>query len=267
MVEDSHRKVERVQAVDRVFSLLERMAEAETPRSLSELSESTGLPMPTIYRLLRFLTSEGFVRQEPSKRYALGPRLIRLGLAASSGLEAMATPYLRTLVERFGESANMAMLQGDSCVYVAQAPSPQMMRMFTEVGRVVRPHCTGVGKAIMSALPDPQVVALLGRTGMPPKTPKTITSVDAMLEELARARTAGYAVDDEEQELGVRCVSVPVLGIPFPAAISVSAPSSRMSAEDIPRIAPTLREVAAQISRAFPGTGSGTSGGRIETAS
>jgi IclR family acetate operon transcriptional repressor len=242
---------QRVQSVDRVFTLLERLADADGPLTLSELAELTHLPMPTTHRLLRFLTNEGYVRQEASKRYALGLRMIRFGQSASRGLGSWATPYLAGLVEQFGETTNMALLEGDACVYVAQVPSPQSMRMFTEVGRVVMPHCTGVGKAILSMLSDEQAVDLLTRTGMPRQTEHTLVSTGAMLAALAQVRDLGYALDDGEQELGVRCVAVPLTGLPFLAAISVSGPSGRLTAEDVPRIAPQLQRVAAQISDSF----------------
>jgi IclR family acetate operon transcriptional repressor len=245
------RSSERVQSVDRAFTLLERLADAEGPVTLSELAGLTGLPMPTIHRLLRFLTNQGYVRQESSKRYAIGLRMIRFGQAASRGLGSWATPYLEGLVEKFGETTNMAMLEGDRCVYVAQVPSPQSMRMFTEVGRVVLPHCTGVGKAILSMIGDEQVTSMLARTGMPARTEHTIVTPEAMLAALAQARDMGYAIDDGEQELGVRCVAVPLTGLPFLAAISVSGPGSRLRAEDVPRIAPELQSVAKQISHNF----------------
>jgi len=251
------RGAERVQSVDRVFTLLERLADADGPLTLSELAGSTDLPMPTIHRLLRFLVNQGYVRQEATKRYAIGLRMIRFGQSASRGLGSWATPYLAGLVEKFGETSNMAMLEGDACVYVSQVPSRQSMRMFTEVGRVVMPHCTGVGKAILSMVSDEQVTALLERTGMPARTEHTLVTPNAMLAALAQARDLGYAVDDGEQELGVRCVAVPLTGLPFLAAISVSGPSSRITTEDVPRIAPELQSVARQISRNFRANDSG----------
>jgi IclR family acetate operon transcriptional repressor len=245
------RSFERVQSVDRAFTLLERLADADGPLTLSELADLTALPMPTIHRLLRFLANQGYVRQEPSKRYAVGLRMIRFGQSASRGLGSWARPHLATLVEKYGETTNMAMLEGDSCVYVAQVPSPQSMRMFTEVGRVVMPHCTGVGKAILSMLSDDQVTRLLQRTGMPARTEHTLVTPEAMLAALAQARERGYALDDGEQELGVRCVAVPLTGLPFLAAISVSGPSSRITMDDVPHIAPELQAAADDISRNY----------------
>jgi IclR family acetate operon transcriptional repressor len=236
-----------VQSLNRAFELLERLADAEGTLGVSELAAATGLPLPTIHRLLRSLTAGGYVRQEPSRRYGLGGRLIRLGDAASRSLGVWAMPHLRRLVGEVAETANMAMLEGDAAVYVAQAPSPHSMRMFTEVGRRVMPHCTGVGKALLSRLEDGAVLRLLRRTGLPAMTDHTITSTDGLLAELDRIRREGYAVDDGEQEVGVRCLAVPVDGGPAHIAVSVSGPSGRLTTERIPQIVPVLHRIAADL--------------------
>lgn len=155
-----------VQSLERAFDLLERMADAGGEVGLSELSASSGLPLPTIHRLMRTLVVCGYVRQQSNRRYALGPRLIRLGESASRLLGTWARPYLARLVEETGETANMALLDGDEIVYVAQVPSKHSMRMFTEVGRRVLPHSTGVGKALLAGFPADEVRALLARTGI-----------------------------------------------------------------------------------------------------
>ncbi len=235
---------ERVQSLGRAFDLLEHLADAGGAASLSELAATSGLPLPTIHRLMRSLVGTGYVRQEASRRYALGPRLIRLGESASRLLGSWAIPYLSQLVDKIGETANVAMLEGDSVVYVAQVPSAHSMRMFTEVGRRVMPHCTGVGKALLSTLPDKEVVEIVGRTGMPVQTPRTLTTRKALLAELVAIRERGYAVDDGEQELGVRCVAVPVVGAPVRTAISVSGPDSRVTRDRVGEIAPILLSTA-----------------------
>ncbi|MFB4320036.1 IclR family transcriptional regulator [Actinomadura sp. 21ATH] len=235
---------EAVRSLERAFELLEHLADAGGEMALSELTEVSGLPMPTIYRLMRTLVNRGYVRQEPSKRYALGPRLIKLGEGAGRLLGSWARPALTRLVDEVGETANMAILEGDEAVYVAQVPSRHSMRMFTEVGRRVRPHCTGVGKALLSQLPERRVREILGRTGMEPQTPNTFTDPDALVAELARIRERGYAVDDEEQEIGVRCVAVPLPGAPALTALSVSGPSARMKPETVDDVVPVMRDVA-----------------------
>src|SRR3954471_3444992 len=208
-----------VQSVDRAFRLLERMADSSGAASISDLAAHTGLPLPTIHRPVRSLTASGYVRQLPSRRYALGPGLIRLGASAGRLLGDWAVPHLQQLVDEIGETANMAMLEGDAVVYVAQVPSPHSMRMFTEVGRRVPAHCTGVGKALLSQLPDAEVLELVRRTGMPVRTPHTVADPDALLAQLGDVRARGWAVDDEEQELGVRCVAAPLAGYPSGAAV------------------------------------------------
>ncbi|MDP9432371.1 MAG: IclR family transcriptional regulator [Actinomycetota bacterium] len=236
-----------VQSLERAFELLEHLADSGREMGLSELAGLSGLPLPTVHRLMRTLSAREYVRQEPSRRYVLGPRLIRLGEAASRFLGSWARPHLVSLVESTGETANLALLDGDEVVYVAQVPSKHSMRMFTEVGRRVLPHCTAVGKALLAQLPPADAAAILARTGMPPYTPHTVTDPQELLGQLERIRAQGYAVDDGEQEVGVRCVAVPVLGAPTLAAISVSGPQTRVSARLHDSIIPVVRSAAEQL--------------------
>jgi IclR family acetate operon transcriptional repressor len=236
-----------VQSLDRALQLLEHLADAGGSLRLAELEAVTGLPLPTVHRLVRSLVHNGFVRQEPSRRYALGPRLIRLGECAGRALGSWSVPRLKELVSETGETANMAVFEGDAVVYVAQVPSGHSMRMFTEVGRRVQAHCTGVGKAILAQLPDDQVVELLRRTGMPMRTPRTHTDPGALLAELAEVREQGWAVDDGEEEIGVRCVATAIPEAPTPSAVSVSGPSGRITATRVTEIGPVLQRVAIGI--------------------
>lgn len=236
-----------VQSVDRAIDLLELLADAGGESTLSELANQTALPLPTIHRLMRTLLARGYVRQLPSRRYTLGPRLIRLGEAASRQFGADARPYLARLADELGESANLAIIDRDMAVYVAQASSSRSMRMFTEVGRRVYTHSTGVGKAILAQLPDPAVQDIVTRAGMPPATPKSISTLPALIDELDRIRNRGYAVDDGEQEIGVRCFAVPVLGAPTPTALSISGPDARVTPEFGDRAVPVLQGVAGEI--------------------
>ena len=245
-----------VQSLERAFDLLERMADAGGEVGLSELSSASGLPLPTIHRLMRTLVSSGYVRQQPNRRYALGPRLIRLGESASRLLGTWARPYLARLVEETGETANMALLDGDEVVYVAQVPSRHSMRMFTEVGRRVLPHSTGVGKVLLAHTPADEVRALLGRTGMPAATERTLTTPEEFLAALDHVRDVGYATDDNEQEVGVRCIAVPVPDAPTEAAVSISGPAGRVTDAATDKFVPLLHEVAADLSSALANSGS-----------
>ncbi|PRX48355.1 IclR family transcriptional regulator [Prauserella shujinwangii] len=237
-----------VQSLKRAFDLLEHLADTGGEASLSELAATSGLPMPTIHRLIRTLVALGYVRQNTNRRYALGARLIRLGENASMQFGTWARPLLTDLVDEVGETANLAVLERDEVVYVAQVPSRHSMRMFTEVGRRLLPHGTGVGKAMLAQLPADEVRALLSRTGMPAYTEHTYTDPDDFLRHLQRIAAQGYALDESEQELGVRCVAVPVAGTPTPAAVSVSGPEGRLTKDAVSRIAPVVQHVAAQLS-------------------
>jgi IclR family acetate operon transcriptional repressor len=142
----------------------------------------------------------------------------------------------------------MALLDGDQVVYVAQAPSHHSMRTFTEVGRRVLPHCTGVGKALLAQLDPAEARAIVLRTGMPAQTPRTITDPDRLLRELARVRRRGYATDTGEQEVGVLCIAVPVLDAPARTAISISGPEARLTQPMVDRAVPILQDVARRLS-------------------
>lgn len=237
-----------VQSLDRAIELLEIMTDLGGEAGLSELSTGAGLPLPTIHRLMRTLVSRGYARQLPSRRYALGPRLIRLGESAGRQLGAGTRPYLEQLARELGETVNLAMIDRDMAVYVAQASSAHSMRMFTELGRRVYCHCTGVGKAVLAQLPDTTVREIVGRVGLPAATDLSITDLDRLLAELDTIRGQGYAVDDGEQEIGVRCFAVPVPHAPTPTALSVSGPAARVTYEIGAAAVPVLQAAAAQIS-------------------
>lgn len=236
-----------VQSVERVFDILDLMADAGGSLTLSELASQTELPPPTIHRLLRTLVGKGYVRQLANRRYSLGPRLIRLGDGANKQLGAIAGPYLADLVGTLQESANMAVLEGDMVLYVAQVPSPHSMRMFTEIGRRAHTHDTGVGKAMLAQLDEPTVRGIVARTGMPQPTDHSIGDPDSLVEHLKLIRERGYSIDDNEQEVGVRCFAVNVPGAPTPTAISVSGPVTRVDEAFGERAVPLLQAAARSI--------------------
>jgi IclR family acetate operon transcriptional repressor len=237
-----------VQTIERAFHLLEVLAAGGGEMSISQLADASGLPMPTIHRLLRTLVAQGYVRQQPSRRYALGPRLIWLGESAERLLAAWALPHLEKLVAELDETANVAMLDNDRAVYVAQVPGTRPMRTFTEVGRRVHLHSTGVGKALLAALPDEQMVDLVYRIPLPANTEHTIVDRDQLLADLRAGRDRGFMVDDGEQDLGVRCVAV-AIPADVHAAISVSAPSVRLTDDVRATAAQLLRRSADELGR------------------
>ena len=254
-----------IRSVQRAFALLEVLADRDEDSTLTALAQHLDLPVPTTFRLMRTLVSGGYVRQSPSRRYGLGPGLVRLGERASHRLSAWAGPVLEQVVDQLQETANLAVLDGDRVTYVAQVPGAYGMRMSAEVGQRVHAHCSGVGKAILATLPDAQVRALLRRTGMPPATPATIVDDAAFFAELARIRLRGYAIDDGEQEQGVRCVATVVRGWSTPMAVSVSGPSTRVPIAATTGYAEVLERAATCLGAVLaPGDGLGPDGTAVD---
>lgn len=238
-----------MQSVERAFELLDIMAASGGSIGISELAEAADLPMPTVHRLVGTLVTLGYVRRLATRRYALGTKLIGLGESATKLIGGWAKPYLSELVRQTHETSNMAFLEDDMAVYVAQVPSEHAMRMFNEVGQRVLPHSTGVGKALLSQLDDESVRALVGRTGLAPRTINTLTTLDTLLADLEVIRARGYAIDDGEQEVGVRCFAVPVIGAPTLTAMSIAGPTARVTLESAEQFVPLLRSAAERLAK------------------
>lgn len=219
-----------VQSVDRALDLLECLAADPDPLGIVDLAERTGLPQGTAHRLLQTLQLRGYVRRGEARKYSIGSSAVRLSDAAQRSLARHARPHLAELVRLSGETANLAVLEGDEVVYVAQVSSPHTLRMFAEVGRHVQPHSTAVGKVLLAGLSRDRALAVVARTGLPRRTPATITDPDVFDRELDLVAEQGWAADDEEQETGIRCLAVPVeVGGLVLAALSVSGPVDRFA--------------------------------------
>ena len=237
-----------VQSVHRALDVLEALAAAGGTASLGDLAAACGLPAPTLHRLAGTLVDRGYLRQLPDRRYSLGSRLVPLGADAHALLGARAQPALRALADLTGESANLAVLTQGRAEYVAQAPGRHTMRTFTEVGNRVALHCTGVGKALLAAVPPAQARALIGAAPLAAQTAATITDPAALHAEIALIRARGYALDEGEMEIGVRCVAVGLPGS-APMAVSVSGPAARMTDDLITAAVSALRTAAEQLMR------------------
>jgi len=248
MVEQSERQPRSpgtVQSVDRALDVLEVLARGEGPVGVGDIAAATGLAQGTAHRLLRSLQGRGYVRHDASRKYTLGAAAFLLGDAAQRSLARIARPHLTALVALSGETSNLAVLEGDDVVYLAQVSSPHTLRMFAEVGRHVPPHSTAVGKVLLSAMPRERAVAILGRRGLAPMTPHTITGLPALFDELDTTRARGWAADEEEQELGIRCVAVPVgREGRVVAALSLSGPAERFAGARVEGLVDRMAKVA-----------------------
>ncbi|MFV8262060.1 IclR family transcriptional regulator [Mycolicibacterium peregrinum] len=242
-----------VQSVERAFELMELIGRAGGECSLTELSSESPLPPPTIHRLLRTLVTIGYVRQLPNRRYALGPRLIRLGEVANRQLGAVAAPVLQSLEDELSETASLAVLDGDMVIYTGQVLPSALTQTDSEVGKRVGLHTSGVGKAVLGELDDARILKLVTQSGLSAPTEKSASTLSAMFANVERVRADGYAFDDEEFEIGVRSVAMAVPGAPTPMAIGISGSSAHFSEELIARAVPALKKATGVISEALIG--------------
>lgn len=163
----------------------------------------------------------------------------------------MAYPFLRRLRDLANETVHLVVMDGGQCIYVEKVECSQAVRMHSTIGSRVHAHCTAVGKSMLAYLSQEQVEEILGRHGLPARTSHTITDKKRLLEELAQVREQGYAVDDVENEEGIRCVGAPIFDHrrKVVAALSVSGPAFRLTKERVRELAPHVKATALAISR------------------
>lgn len=240
----------------RAFGVVEVLATESRAVGVTELADLTEIAPVTLHRIIGNLANLGYVLVEHDNvghenAVTLGPRLIHLGAKASLQLDDWSRPFLDSLVEQTGVTANLAVLDSDDVVYMGQSASHHNLDIFAEVGRRVLPHCTAVGKVLLGQLSDSRASETLERTGLPRFTPRTITDIPTFMNELHVVRRQGYAFDDGEQDVGVRCIAVPVTPAPRILALSLSAPESRMSVSDYMRTLAPLEATARAISESL----------------
>lgn len=196
-------------AIDKVLVVLQSLAEHER---IADISAATGLPKSTVHRILQSLVEHRFALNAGDGRYIGGPRILTLagGLMGRFDPAQHADGTLRRLREDTGYTVHFGLLAEDDVVYAAKLEGAKPYRMPSRVGMSVRLHTTAIGKAILATMTEEAVRLTMARTGMEARTPNTITDVDALLEHLAMVRKRGYAVDDEENEPGIRCVGAAV---------------------------------------------------------
>ncbi len=243
-----------VQSLERALDILEALAASGQGVGIVDLSTRVSLHVSTVHRLLATLVRRGYARQHAhSGQYALGFRLLNFSRAVQeqSDLRTEARTYLMRLTENSGETSNLIVLHQNQAMYIDQVQSPRLARIFAEIGRCVPLHSTGGGKAILACLGEEERAALLAGHNLESLTPHTITSIEALEQVLMQVRAQGYAVDDEEQEEGVRCVAAPVRDHTgrVAAALSVSGPTSRMTRERITELGQIVVAACEELSR------------------
>jgi IclR family transcriptional regulator, acetate operon repressor len=201
--------VPAIAASDKTLAVLESLG---THSRLSDISAATGLPKPTAHRILKTLAEHGFARADGKGRYAAGPRVLTLAGRLLSRLDPAeeAGHTLRGLQAETRLTVHLGAYGADEVVYIAKLEAPAPYQMPSRVGMSVPLHATAIGKAILAALSDEEAGRVCARAGLRPRTPKTITEARALITQLTEIRERGYALDDEENETGIRCVGAAV---------------------------------------------------------
>ncbi len=252
----------RVQSLTRALSLLDALAETADGMTLSDAAQIVGLAPSTAHRLLTTLESQRYVRFVPGEGlWQVGVQAFVVGQAfrRSRDVVTMARPQMRHLMEESGETVNLYIEEGGEAVCMAQVECRQMMRAIARPGGRVKLHCSGAGKAMLAFLPASEVARILQSHGLPRATEKTLDTPRKLKADLERVRLLGFAVDDEEHAVGLRCVAAPVLdedGRPM-AALSISGPLARIDETAIGVMGGLVRRAARAVTEQI--------GGRLKT--
>lgn len=248
----------QVQSLTRALTLLEEVARIEHGASLGDLAARVGLAPSTAHRLLKSLEAARFVAHDGERGlWFVGVKAFNVGAAflGARDVVALARPAMRALMEESGESVNLAALEDGEVVFLAQVECRQMMRALNRPGGTAPLHASGVGKALLAALPADEAALLAGRRPLARFTPGTVVDPAGLAIERERARRRGYAIDDEEFSPGLRCVAAAIYdgsGRPV-AALSLSGPSARITDARIDELGRLVRDRARAITQAIGG--------------
>ena len=243
-----------VPALERGLAVLELVAKSRNGLTFSQVSQYVNFPKSSIHCLLVTLERLGYLqRLESSGRFVAGVNLVRIATAASHAivLRQKAGPLLTELAQRTGLTVHMAVLENNEALLIAKVEPSGTRPVATWVGKRIDYHCTSLGKALIAWMSDEEIRSLVRERHMLRHNENTICTLVRLRENLMATRSTGYAVDDEEEEIGIRCVGAPVLGVSgkVEAAVSVSGTVEQIRPDDIPRIGGLLQEAAFEMSR------------------
>jgi IclR family transcriptional regulator, KDG regulon repressor len=242
----------QVRALERALRILDVFSLEAPEWTLTDISTQISLPKSTALRLTVVLEAWELLERSPdTERYRLGVRAFELGgiYIQSTSLEAEARPFLQELARTYQQTANLGILSGGEIVHIAVVAPERPIHFSAMLGQREQIHCTGLGKALVFDRPREELAALLSHTGLPARTQHTITDFDAFWQHLQEARQHGYALDDEESFIGVRCVAAPIRDArnAIVAALSISGPRGDLPASTLPDIAAAVIAAAQKV--------------------
>lgn len=249
---EEHGNVSGDGTVGKACNVLDQVAAFGRPVRFGELLAHSAFPKATLYRFLQTLTSQGMLAYDPERQtYAPGMRLVRLAHAAwtQSSLAPIARPMLDALSRDLGETVHLAQLDHAQVLYVDKRNAAEPVEMFSQAGKVGPAYCTGIGKAMLAYLPEPELDRAIALQPFHRFTGRTLTNAAALRGELAAIRARGFAFDREEHEPGIICVAVPVLSTQgrVLGGLSVTAPTRRCDLAQLEAWVPQLHRTAMAI--------------------
>jgi IclR family transcriptional regulator, KDG regulon repressor len=243
----------RIHVIDRAAQILDCFGFDHQELSVSEIGLKTALHRSTAHRILMALEYNDLIRQNPETgKYRLGIKLFKLGHQAVShlNLREICRPFLTRIMNETQETVHLAVLDDDHVLYLDKVEGPHALRMPSRVGRHIPTYCTSLGKAMLSCLDEQEVRAIVGKQPLTAYTTNTVKNVEQLLADVRAVRKRGYAVDNEEIEIGLRCVGAPIRDHTggMVGAISTAAPSARLAEKKIPVFGRLVMAIAAEIS-------------------
>lgn len=243
-------------SIERAFAILEMLDGTRRGWNISEISRKQKIPKSSAHVIVLTLERLGYVKREnATRRYKLGLKISSLGRGLMNDLvlAEIALPHMRWLVEQTRLTAHLGVLEKGHVVFIQKVDGPGMIKFDTYVGKRADVHCTGLGKSLLACSTDQIVREYLAVESFVKYTYATITSTAAFRKELARVKQKGYSIDDEEEEVGVRCVAAPVfnpLG-ELISAVSVTGTTAQIPSDSFSKLAETVKETSAKISKSL----------------
>ncbi len=242
-----------IKSVSKTLEVLEQFIDSNQEKGIHELSASTGIPVSTMQRLVNTLEARGYLMQNPrSFKYRLGLTLYHLYKSYFHTFHWVdqARQHMEALVQKHGETVNLGCLEGRNIAFLAKIDSPHVLRPSYSIGARYPAYCSSLGKCLLAYQPEETVKVIYSSEELVALTNKTITSISELLTELKKVRRLGYALDDEESREGLRCLAVPVKNSEgnVAAALSITAPTTRMPMERLHIIKDDILETASSIS-------------------
>jgi IclR family acetate operon transcriptional repressor len=246
-----------VQALDRALAILKVLADSEG-MSLTELSDAAGQAPATVYRVLSTFEAHGMVEVQPATQlWFIGQEAFRIGSAflGRTSLVEQARAVMRGLMAETGETANLAIADGGQVVFISQVETHEPIRAFFRPGTRGPIHASGIGKALLAYYPEEALERIVRGQGLEAFTARTITDRERLIAELAATRARGWAMDDEERTVGMRCIAAPIFNEfrEAVAGVSISGPTDRMAQRGGADFGPLVRAAADRITRAIGG--------------